>query len=119
VFEWQWTGAVPAGFGFEVRVWLEGEFPAGAHNAVLDNENGLIESLGNNHYRLTIDISDAAGVRGRSGEYLWTVALVQISPDYVDMGQQAAPAQLRFDMPGGGGGGSDGGSGGGGNVGVD
>ena len=120
VFEWQWTGAVPAGFGFEVRVWLEGEFPAGAHNAVQDNENGRIESLGDNQYRLTIDISDAAGVRGRSGEYLWTVALVQISPDYADMGQQAAPARLRFDMPGGGGGGgSDGGSGGGGNVGVD
>jgi len=110
-FEWEWTGDVPPGFGFEVRVWREGEPPAGVHNAVDDNQNGRIMRVGENRYRLSIDIKDAAGVRGRSGEYLWTVAVVQISPNYADLGQQAAPAHLRFEARAGGDkGGKDGGA---------
>lgn len=96
-FEWSWTGAVPPGSGFEVRVWREGEPPAGVHNAVLDNQNGNIKSIGENEYRLRVDITEATGVRGRRGKYLWTVALVQISPNYADLGQQALPAHFRFE----------------------
>jgi tetratricopeptide (TPR) repeat protein len=118
-FEWEWTGALPPGFGFEVRVWREGEFPSGVHDAVLDNQNGNIKSMGGSKYRFSIDIRDAAGVRGLSGEYLWTVALVQISPEYQDLGQQAEPARLRFEAGGGGGGGGGDGGGGGGGVGID
>jgi hypothetical protein len=95
--------------GFEVRVWREGEPPAGVHNAVEDNKNGKIIALGNDTYRLDVDIRDAYGVQGRSGEYLWTVALVQISPEYKDLGKQAPPGHLRFEA--GGDGGGDGGSG--------
>jgi hypothetical protein len=84
-----------------VRVWREGEAVAGVHNAVLDNQNGNIKSIGQNRYTLNTNISGAAGVLGRKGEYLWTVALVQISPAYADLGQQAAPARLRFETPGG------------------
>lgn len=112
-FEWQWGGPLEPGQGFEVRVWREGEPPAGAHDAVLDNKNGLVQSLSNNTYRLTINIKDAFGVKGRSGEYVWTVVLVQISPEYKDLGIQAPPAHLRFEAGGGGGGkGGDGGGGG-------
>ncbi|HXW01546.1 MAG TPA: hypothetical protein VEC93_24260, partial [Anaerolineae bacterium] len=75
-FEWQWTGPVPAGYGFEVRVWREGEPLVGAHDAVLDNQNGNVKSLGENKYALNTNIKDAAGVKNRAGEYLWTVALV-------------------------------------------
>jgi hypothetical protein len=109
-FEWQWTGPVGANQGFEVRVWREGEPPAGAHNAVEDNQNGSVAAVGNNTFRMTINITDAAGVRGRGGEYLWTVVLVQISPEYKDLGIQASPDRLRLGLGGGGGGG--GGSGG-------
>jgi serine/threonine-protein kinase len=112
-FEWQWGGQLEAGQGFEVRVWQEGEPPAGAHDAVLDNKNGLVQALGNNRYRLVINIKDAFGVKGRSGEYLWTVVLVQISPDYRDLGIQSPPLRLRFEAGGGGGGGKDSGGGGG------
>jgi hypothetical protein len=121
-FEWAWTGAVPAGYGFEVRVWREGEPVAGVHNAVEDNQNGNIQSLGGNQYRLSVDVRGAAGVQGRSGEYLWTVAVVQISPNYADLGQQAQPAHFRFEAGGGGGGGGGDGSGGGsggGGVGIE
>jgi hypothetical protein len=71
---------------------------------------------------LSTNITDAAGVKGQSGEYLWTVALVQIAPNYADLGRQAEPIHLRFAAPGSGGGGGndDGGKGGGsGGVGID
>ncbi len=100
-FEWHWTGKeLPAEFGFEVRVWREGELPAGAHDAVQDNQQGQIERLGENTYRLSINIRQAFGVRARTGHYLWTVALVRISPTYADLGRQAEPAQLRFEAGG-------------------
>jgi hypothetical protein len=95
-FEWRWTGPVPAGFGFEVRVWREGEQPVGVHNAVLDNQNGKIKKIDENTYRLSVDIKGTVGVLNQSGDYLWTVALVRISPNYADSGQQAPPAHFRF-----------------------
>ena len=100
-FEWEWNDAVPSDLGFEVRVWREGEPFAGAHDAVIDNQQGRIEQIGENTYRLTIDITRAVGVRERTGEYLWTVALVQISPEYADLGLLADPGRLRFEAPGG------------------
>jgi hypothetical protein len=114
-FEWQWSGPIEPNQGFEVRVWREGEAPAGVHNAVEDNQKGVVASLGNNTYRLNANIREAFGVKGRSGEYLWTVALVQISPEYKDLGVQAnPPGRLRFEAGGGSGGsGGDGGGGGG------
>jgi hypothetical protein len=95
-FEWRWSGPVPAGFGFEVRVWREGEPPVGVHDAVMDNQNGNVKRIGENTYRLSVDIKGTPGVVGHNGEYLWTVALVQISPTYADSGQQAPPAHFRF-----------------------
>lgn len=112
-FEWEWSGTVPDGLGFEVRVWREGEPPAGVHDAMLDNRQGRIEKLGEKRYRLQVDIRQAAGVRERTGEYLWTVALVQLSPSYTDLGKQAEPARLRFEAGGDKGGGGDKGSNGG------
>jgi hypothetical protein len=106
-FEWRWNGSVGADQGFEVRVWREGEPPAGVHNSVEDNQNGNVMALGNYTYRLNVDITDAYGVQGRGGEYLWTVVLVQISPEYRDLGTQAPPGRLRLEL--GGGGGDDGG----------
>lgn len=121
-FVWQWSGPLPPEYGFEVRVWREGQPQTGVHNAILDNQNGNIKSLGNNQYELDINIKDAAGVLNNSGEYLWTVALVRISPKYRDMEQQASPGRFLFAAPGGSGGGGDkgdGGGGGGGGVGID
>ncbi|MCB0193386.1 MAG: protein kinase [Anaerolineae bacterium] len=120
-FEWEWGGSVPPDHGFEVRVWREGEPPAGAHDAVLDNQQGRVQKIGENRYRLALDISQAAGVRGRTSSYFWTVALVQIAPAYADIGQQAEPAVLRFEAGGGSssGGGNDGGGSGGSSGGID
>lgn len=110
-FEWQWTDSLPEDQGFEVRVWQEGEPPMGVHNAVLDNQNGTIEQIDENSYRLVTDITEAPSVQSQRGEYNWTVVLVQISPEYKDLGIQAPPGKLRFEPPfddGGGGGGGGG-----------
>jgi esterase/lipase superfamily enzyme len=92
-FTWQWNGPLPANQGFEVRVWREGETPQGVHNAVLDNKERRIKALGQNRYSLTVDIRRAPGVRG-PGNYLWTVLLVQIEPNYQELGIQAEPVAL-------------------------
>lgn len=121
-FEWTWTGGdLAEDYGFEVRVWRDGSFQAGVHNAILDNQNGNVKKVGENRYQLTTDITDAAGVERQSGLYNWTVAVVQISPDYKDIGQQADPVQMRYAAPGPKGGGGDGKDGGGGgkSVGID
>jgi hypothetical protein len=90
----------------------------GVHDAVYDNQNGKVESLGANKYRLKVDITGAAGVQGQRGEYWWTVALIQISPSYADLGQQAPPARLRFEPKDSGGSGGSRGGGDSGGVGV-
>ncbi len=121
-FQWQWSGSMPPEFGFEVRAWKEGSPPAGVHNSVLDNQNGNIINTGGNTYQLDVDITNAAGI-GNSGEYLWTVAVVRISPDYQDIGQQADPGKFLYAAPGvpgsddGDGNGDSGGGGGG--VGIE
>ena len=81
-------------------MWRDGETPAGVHDSVLDNLQGGIEQIGGNRYRLHVDITKAAGVMGRTGEYLWTVGLVQIDPVYADLGDWAEPARLRYEAPG-------------------
>lgn len=100
-FEWIWTGdSLPPELGFEVRIWRSGEQMVGAHDAVNDNRSNLIQDLGNNRYRLRMDISNSAGVRGYRGEYFWTVAIVRIEPEYQDLGLTAPPARFRFETPG-------------------
>jgi hypothetical protein len=106
-FEWDWYGPKPADTGFEIRVWRPGEPPLGAHDALLDNQQGRVRQVAENTYRLSIDISQAAGVRNRTGEYLWTVVLIQTNPEYADLGIQSEPAHLRFAAAGSGDGGSD------------
>ena len=63
---------------------------------ILDLDGNII-SLGEDVYQFSVDISEAAGVRGANGYYLWTVVLVQFSPDYKDLGMQAEPELMYFE----------------------
>lgn len=110
-FEWQWSGVLAENQGFEVRVWRDGAAPAGVHNAVLDNREGRIQALGNNTYRLVADIGDTPGVLKQTGEYNWTVLLIQLEP-YQELGQ-APVGRLRYNAPGPSDGGGNGNGGGG------
>ncbi len=98
-FVWEWIGdPLPPEYGFEVRLWLNGEPQTGVHDAVLDNKEGRIESIGSNRYQLKVgNIRYAKGVLGREGIYNWTVAVVQISPNYADFGLQAVSARFKYE----------------------
>jgi hypothetical protein len=81
-----------------VRVWPPGDPPPSVHDAVLENRAGLIEKIGPNRYQLKVgDIRFAEGVLGREGIYNWTVAIVQISPDYSDLDLQAVPTRFKYE----------------------
>jgi len=115
-FEWQWTSPLLPNQGFEIRIWQGNEAPRGVHDAVNDNKNGRIVALPNNTYRLETNISQVGGIDTPSGDYNWTVLLIQLDP-YKELGLQAqSPNILRYAAPGpsGGGGSSGGGSSGGG-----
>lgn len=114
-FEWQWSSPLAENQGFEVRIWRDGEAPRGVHDSVNDNKNGVIQALDNDRYRLVADITTVGGVNIPSGEYNWTVLLVQIDPAYQELGIQAGTSgRLRYAAPGGSGGGDSGGGGNGG-----
>ena len=113
-FVWHYDQPLAEGQGFEIWVWRNGEPPLGAHDAVQDNLNGAIASDKPERYQLTIeDIGGAAGVGRRGGEYLWAVHLVQITPEYRDLGIQSEPHTLTYVAPGSGGGDNDDDDGGG------
>jgi hypothetical protein len=95
-FEWEWSEPLQSDQGFEIRVWREGEAPLGAHDAVADNQSALLKKNGETSYSLELEIKNALGVQNVTGKYLWTVALIQISPEYADLGQQAEPGTLEF-----------------------
>jgi hypothetical protein len=77
---------------------LPGEPQAGVHDAVLDHREGRIEAIGRNRYRLKVsDIRYARGVLGRAGIYNWTVAIVQVDPNYAEFGLQAVPARFPYE----------------------
>lgn len=107
-FQWVWRGPIPPGYGFEVLVWAPGQPFYGAHDAVADNLTGRIEHLGGDQYGLLLDVRGAAGVQNRPGDYLWSVALVQVEPTYANTGIYADPVFLHLGGPGQRGGGQGG-----------
>lgn len=91
-FRWGFSAPLPVGCGFEVRLWRDGHSPAGVHDAVADNKNGVIKLMGQNEYELDVPfLHNLPAVTG-SGNYWWTVALVEIEPSYRDFGRQATPS---------------------------
>lgn len=95
-FSWTWSGpALQNNQGFEVRIWKAGQDHYGAAAPVRD-------------LSLAINVTGAYGVQqGGSGEYFWTVALVQIksdNSDYQRIGPEAAPRRLVVSSGGGSGG---------------
>jgi esterase/lipase superfamily enzyme len=93
-FVWQWSGQLAEDQGFEVGIAHEGNKPLGVHNAVLDKSSGNIKKEGDDTYSLTVDISKTAGFTGPSNDYVWTVRIVQIRPNYRELGVEAEPIPL-------------------------
>ncbi|MDM8531305.1 hypothetical protein QUF63_09035 [Anaerolineales bacterium HSG25] len=93
-FSWLWEGGqLPETLAFELRIWKEGEAHFGAYDArqVARKPNAKGE------YTLTFPVSSAHGVR-QNGIYLWTVAIVQIEPEYKDLEIEAEPRFLQINV---------------------
>lgn len=94
-FEWQWSGQLADDQAFEVCIAHAGNKPLGVHDAVLDKSSGNIKEEGDDTYSLTVDISETEGFTGPSDDYVWTVRIVQISPNYQELGIEAVPVPLK------------------------
>lgn len=80
-FKWKWGNScdMPAGVGFELRIWKPNSTPMGALDAVSDqNKIGCDKGV----RTFTVGNFQAApGVGGANeGQFLWDVVLVQIAP---------------------------------------
>lgn len=90
-FSWRWEGDdLPPDYGFEVRIWREGEEIYGAN----DPANGVQRE--NDRYSLTLDVTSAPGVGGREGVYLWTVRLIPLGADIDHPPIEAEPGKFFF-----------------------
>ena len=78
-FSWQWSGpALAPNQAFEVRMWLVN---TADHNGLTGPVRGA---------SVEVDLSPI-----KSGDYLWTVAVVQVSP-YLGIGPEAPPHALHI-----------------------
>lgn len=94
-FTWQWSGpALAPNQAFEVRLWKEDQ----------PDHYGAAEPV--RTLSATLDVASAYGVlRGGSGRYLWTVAVVETNP-YQRTGQEAPPRSVTVQVGGDDGGGA-------------
>ena len=65
-----------------------------------DHLNGVVKLTRANEYRLDIPLlGNLPAVSGASGDYYWTVSLIQVSPAYQNFGRQADPSYFYVQFP--------------------
>ena len=102
-FVWRWDGAaLTDNQAFEVRIWREGEPHYGAFDARETSKYLEQRDTGN---ALSFSVSSAFSVQQNgNGEYLWSVAVVQLEPYQLVVESASRPLIINV-----GGGGDDGG----------
>jgi protein phosphatase len=96
-FKWRWDGELAEGWGFEVRIWREGDDHYGAFD--VRELMKYVARQPDGSYAVGLLVEGAYGVHLHGeGEYFWTVAVVQVDP-YVRIGPEAAPRKLKYEIP--------------------
>lgn len=98
-FRWGFSAPLPKECGFEVSVWRVGGSPSGVHDAVADNKNGVVKLLPQNQYRLDVPFMHNLPSVVGSGDYFWTVSIVEIDPGYRSFNRSATPSRFYLDLP--------------------
>jgi PPM family protein phosphatase len=93
-FVWQWPGELPDDLSFEIRVWLRDTEPVGAHDARLLRQNPTFKRLEDNKYSVILVLRGARGIPQTSSDYLWSVGVVRIQPEYEWLGIESEPRQI-------------------------
>lgn len=96
-FVWEWTGKLlTEKQAFEIRVWqVNDTVHYGAHNALASVKD--IRQIGDTYIlRLSSDGFYSTKLHG-TGDYLWSVAIVEIMPTYQDLHLESPPHSLRIE----------------------
>ncbi len=103
-FKWNWPGQLPENFGFEINVWLAGTERQGAYGATMMKTDKGFVAGGNGDYSFSFDLGGAQSVmdHGTSPNYLWSVGIVQLSPEYKWLGIESAQRSISILMDTGG-----------------
>jgi serine/threonine protein kinase len=98
-FKWGFSGVLPSECGFEVRLWREGQLPLGVHDAVASKQNGSLRLVAPSTYQLSVLYSHSLpSVQGQSGDYYWSISIVEIAPVYRDLGQEQEVGRFRLEL---------------------
>jgi serine/threonine-protein kinase len=120
-FEWSWGSQLLPNQGFEIRIWQGDEEHYGAYGAI-ELQRVIRTEQRNNEtiYLADIRVESAYSIQQHgSGEYTWSVAVVQLEP-YQRIGAEGPALTFTYAQAGGGGGGKkDTGGGGGGGPNLD
>jgi serine/threonine protein kinase len=111
-FIWWWDGKLKDNEYFDLRMWREGE----------DHRQGVVDyktiprvANPNGEYVVSANVTTLGTPTGLvdrpSGEWFWSVAVMDVSNGAQDISPEAAPRKLIYHAGGGGGGGSGGGGG--------
>lgn len=92
-FIWEWPGELTDQLSFEIRVWLEGSDPQGVYDAKELKQNPTFVPLGKHQYAVTLKLS-SPGIIGTSTNYLWSVGVVQIDPEYKWLSLESKPRRI-------------------------
>jgi hypothetical protein len=98
-FRWGFSAPLPKECGFEVSVWRVDGSPRGVHDAVADNKNGVVKLSRQNEYRLDVPFMHNLPSVAGSGDYLWTVSIVEIEPTYRSFNRNATPSRFYLEIP--------------------
>jgi len=97
---WRWPGDLPDQCGFEVMLWKEGQEPEGAED--VRETMKRVRFAGDGIYEVGFDPAGANAVfKYGSGEYLWSVHVVQLPPAYQPVSPLPPGRKLMVREPGG------------------
>ncbi len=100
-FVWQWPGELTDDLSFEIRVWLQGDTPVGAHDAKLLKDNPLFVNFDGDQYSVPLNLKGGEGILNTSPDYLWSVGVVRIQPDYEWLGIESTAQTIHILVPDG------------------
>ncbi|RME70983.1 MAG: hypothetical protein D6784_15825, partial [Chloroflexi bacterium] len=98
-FKWRWEGQLADDLSFEVRVWRQGDTPVGAHDARLLKTNPDFRRLADSVYAVDLVLAGAQGVFLSGSDYVWSVGVVRIEPEYDWLGVESAPRPIGLLVP--------------------
>jgi Na+-transporting methylmalonyl-CoA/oxaloacetate decarboxylase gamma subunit len=95
-FVWFWPGEFYDNLSFQIRMYPPGGSYVGIHNAAELRKEPRFERLDNNTYALTVVLDGVGNITQSSSDYSWSVAVVQIEPEYrwLDLESEHRPISL-------------------------